>query len=564
LERLVTIRRRTPSGCNSLVVLVVIPLLILTALLIWALSNAGDDEDNGSLAQVPALEGADLEGSNVLVYGLTLNPSTFDPHRGAAFEIGIPFYSVYDTLVYRHPQNLTSFVPGLAERWEMAADGLSWTFYLRQDVKFHDGTAFDALSVAANLDRIMNPEIQSNKAKYLLGPYQSYTLIDKYTIQINLSEPYAPLLDGLSQVYLGMVSPQAVQNTTNNSYQFHQVGTGPYKLVDFIPGERIVLQRNEEYNWGPVFYAAAGPQSVDVIEFRFYPDAATRSLALESGEVDMIGELPPTDAELLVGKRDLRIYQVPIPGMPQQFFINTTHAPTDNQNFRQALIYGTNRTAIVDAVFQAQSPVANGPLSSITPFYNPAVEMLYGYDPEAARQLLAAVGYADSDADGIVEKDGLPLKLRLVFAPWNQMSDVAQLIQDQWRDIGIEVELILVADLPALRGYVESGEYDLIAFTDFGVDASLLNQYYLSDGAFNWSKYNDAELDQWLHDATRQQDLTQRGELYALAQQRIMEQAIVLPIREFVNLDGASTNLDGVIFSAQGWWPLLRNIQMEP
>jgi peptide/nickel transport system substrate-binding protein len=176
-----------------------------------------------------------------IVYGLTLIPRGFDPHIFISNELGIPFFSVYDTLIYRHPQEL-SFVPGLAERWEMSPDGLAWTFYLRRDVKFHDGEAFNAQAVAANLDRIVNPENASGKARYLLGTYTGYTITDEYTITLHLSEPYGPLLDGLSQVYLGIASPKALAEYTKNTYQWHQVGTGPYKMVEAIPGEKIILR----------------------------------------------------------------------------------------------------------------------------------------------------------------------------------------------------------------------------------------------------------------------------------------------------------------------------------
>lgn len=498
-----------------------------------------------------------------IVYGLTLNPSGFDPHIHSSSELGIPFYSVYDTLIYRHPQTL-DFVPGLAERWEMAPDGLSWTFYLRRDVRFHDGEPFNARAVAANLDRIMNPELGSRKARLLLGPYTGYVIEDPYTIRLLLAEPYAPLLDGLSQVYLGMASPKALAANSKNVYQWHQVGTGPYRLETVVPGERIVLRRNPDYAWGPVFYAPVTERSLETIEFRFYTDPATRSQALEGGQVQIIGELLPTDAELLLGNPALRVLRTPVLGLPQQLIFNTQRAPTDQQAVRQALILATNRTAIVDAVFQGLSPVAHGPLTSGMPFYDPQVEQFYPYDPAGARSLLARAGYGDADGDGVLERDGVPLRLTLVFAPWNQMAEVAQLIQAQWREVGIEAELVLKPDFPSLREAVSAGDYHLVAFNDSGVDASILNAFYMTGGANNWSGYSDPELDGWLAEAVRQLDPALRAGYYQSAQQRIMEQALILPIREVVNLNGTSARLEGVIFSAQGWWPLLRNVQLVP
>jgi len=540
-------RRRLPVSLGVLGVLIAILCLAGAVVALLALRAGLGDEDEG----------------NRIVYGLTLNPSGLDPHIHISNELGIPFFSVYDTLVYRHPQTM-DFVPGLAERWEMAPDGLNWTFSLRRDVTFHDGTPFNAQAVAANLDRITDPELASGKARALLGPYTGYTIVDDYTITLHLSEPYAPLLDGLSQVYLGIASPAALREHSKNTYQWHQVGTGPYRLEEVVPGDHIVLRRNPDYAWGPVFYAEATGQSVDTVEFRFYTDPATRSLALESGEVQMIGELLPTDVELLLGNTQLRVLRVPIPGQPQQFFFNVKRAPTDELAVRQALLYATNRTEIVDAVFQGQSPVAHGPLTAVTPFYDPAVETLYPFDPTFAQSLLQGAGYGDSDNDGIWDRDGEPLRLTMVFASWNQTPEVAQLIQSEWRDIGIEVELIRVPDFPTLRSYALEGDFNLIAFYDFGVEASLLNRFYMTGGANNWSGFSDPELDGWLHEAVRQVDAGTRAALYSSAQQRIMEQAVVLPIREYVNLNGTTARLDGVIFSAQGWWPLLRNLQLRP
>jgi len=540
-------RRRLPVSLGVLGVLIVMVCLAGAVVALLALRAGLDDEDDG----------------NRIVYGLTLNPSGLDPHIHISNELGIPFYSVYDTLVYRHPQTM-DFVPGLAERWEMAPDGLSWTFTLRRDVTFHDGTPFNAQAVAANLDRITDPDLASGKALALLGPYTGYTVVDDYTITLHLSEPYAPLLDGLSQVYLGIASPTALREYSKNTYQWHQVGTGPYRLEEVVPGDRIILRRNPDYAWGPVFYAEATDQSVDTVEFRFYTDPATRSLALESGAVQMIGELLPTDVELLLGNTQLRVFRVPIPGQPQQFFFNVKRAPTDELAVRQALLYVTNRTEIVDAVFQGQSPVAHGPLTAVTPFYDPAVEALYPFDPAFAQSLLQGAGYGDSDGDGIWDRDGEPLRLTMVFASWNQTPEVAQLIQSEWRDIGIEVELIRVPDFPTLRSYALEGDFNLIAFYDSGVEASLLNQFYMTGGANNWSGFSDPELDGWLHEAVRQVDADARAALYSSVQQRIMEQAVVLPIREYVNLNGTTARLDGVIFSAQGWWPLLRNLQLRP
>jgi peptide/nickel transport system substrate-binding protein len=208
-----------------------------------------------------------------LVYGLTLSPSGIDPHVNASSELGIPLTSVYDTLIYQDPET-GEFVPGLAERWEISDDELVYTFYLRQDATFHDGTRFDAEAVLFNLERITSPDLASQKARFMLGPYERTEVVDEYVVRIYLSAPFAPLLDALSQVYLGMASPTAVEKW-GDEYQLHQVGTGPFMFIEYIPGDHLLLQRNPDYEWGPSLYEHRRAQ-IDEVEFRFFTDPATR------------------------------------------------------------------------------------------------------------------------------------------------------------------------------------------------------------------------------------------------------------------------------------------------
>jgi peptide/nickel transport system substrate-binding protein len=498
---------------------------------------------------------------NRIVYGLTLPPSGFDPHVNASSELGIPLRSVYDTLLYRDPQS-KAFVPGLAEKWEVSDDGLTYTFHLKTGVKFHDGTPFDASAVAANLDRITEPATGSQKAVFLLGPYDHYTVVDAQTIQVALKTPYAPLLDSFCQVYLGIASPTAFKQYDLARYQFHQVGTGPYTMVDYIPLDHVTLRRNPDYAWGPSFYQPAGPQSVDEIEFRFFKDPPTRAPALETGEANIMGELSPTDALLFTGNSQIRMYPVPISGMPLQFLMNTSRAPTDNLQVRQALLLATNRTSVVDAIFQQFSPVAYGPISAVTPFYDPKVKTLYQFDGKKALDLLGRAGYTDTDGDKILDLNSQKLHLVMIVPPWGSLPEAAQKIQSQWRDVGIEVDLKQVPTFPALIAAAQSGEYNLIAYDTPGVDASILNTVYRSDAPFNWTHYQDGNLDSWLDRAVESSDPELRQSMYTAIQNHVMEQALILPIRDYVNLNGATATISNLTFDAYGWFPLLANLKL--
>lgn len=552
---LTSLGRKQRSGSNIWLVVLGIVLCIVgaigVAIIATVLSESEVDEEGG------------------ITYGLTFLPSGFDPHLNRSVELGIPFYSIYDTLIYRHPQSF-EFIPGLAERWEVSSDGLTYTFYLRQDVTFHDDTEFNANAVAVTFDRITDtsdPNTISQKARVMLGafeggPYAGYTIVDDYTIQIQVSSPYAPLLDALSQPYFGIASPTAIANTERTTYQFNQVGTGPYKLEEFIAGDRIVLERNEDYAWGPAYYTEFNDNSIDRYIFRFYEDPDTRRIALEAGDVDIIGELAPTDAERLLNNRDAQLLTQSLPGQPLQFFFNTQQFPTNNLQIRQAILSATNREAIVQTVFfEDFSPVAYGPITATTPYYTSEVQDFYGYSPEIAQTLFNNASVSDSDEDGILDVEGRPLHLKVVFMGFGFLPEVTQLLQSQWREIGLEVELIQVASFNDLLSYTESGDYNLIAFQDWGTDPSIINRFYLSNGDSNWTGYTDTELDNWLMQAVERSEPETRQQLYTNIQLRIMDQALILPIRDNVNLIGWSQNLDGLVFAAQGWWPLLTNIQ---
>ncbi len=498
-----------------------------------------------------------------IVYGLTLQPSTFDPQIGSSSELGIPLRSVYDTLVYRDPQSL-AFVPGLATSWSISPDGLTYTFALRQGVKFHDGTPFNAQAVAANLDRIANPMTGSQKALFLLGPYTGYQIVDDYTIQLQLASPYSPLLDSLSQVYLGIASPTALSQYSDERYQFHQVGTGPFEMVEYVPGDHLTIRRNLDYAWGPSFYQPSTPDSVDQIEFRFYDqDPSARALALEGGDVQVVGELLPVDARALTANSSIQLQPTVIPGQPLQFLMNTKQFPTDNLSVRQALLYGTNREAIIDAVFQRYSPVAWGPLSSATEFYSGDVVNSYAYDPQQARSLLSGAGYTDTDNDGYVDFGGADLEVNLIAPNWGLIPEVAQLLQDQWRDIGIKAVIDPVPSATILRQHVADGQYNLVAWYEFGLDPSFLNRYFTTNGDMNWTGYSDPNLDELLNQAVLQTDDDARRSLYNQVQRTIMEQALILPIRDYVNLNGSSASLNGLSYDAYGWFPLLNNLTVK-
>jgi peptide/nickel transport system substrate-binding protein len=495
-----------------------------------------------------------------LVYGLSLAPSGIDPHVNASSELGIPLTSVYDTLVYQDPDT-GEFIPGLAGRWELSDDGLVYTFSLRQDVTFHDGTPFNAEAVRINLDRIVDPQTASQKAVFMLGPYRRTEVVDEFTVKIHLDLPYAPLLDALSQVYLGLASPAALDKW-GPDYQFHQVGTGPFRFVEYVPNDHLTLVRNPDYNWAPGVYENTDAAHLEQIEFRFFVDAATRAPALETGDAQVMGEVPPRDAVRLDQGADFTLYAVPIPGQPAQFLLNTQLSPLDDVRVRQALLHATDREAIVHTIFAGTSPMAHGPLSAATRGYSAAVHGLYPHDPDKASALLDEAGWRDTDDDGIRDKHGTPLRLTMALGGWGFNPDMAQLLQAQWAQLGVELKAEVVP-YPALLEAGREGSHHLVGFNLFGHDPNLLWTFYHSKGGFNFSHVADLTLDSLLDQAAATAG-PERDALYAEIQRRIMDQALVLPVRDYVNLNAARSDVKGLRFDAQGWFPWLIDVTLDP
>ncbi|MDQ7024790.1 MAG: ABC transporter substrate-binding protein [Anaerolineae bacterium] len=509
------------------------------------------------------LDSSAPQSNNRIVYGLTESVTGIDPHLHTSQELSIILRQIYETLVYRHPET-REFVPGLAQSWEISADGLSYTFYLREDVVFHDGTAFTSQSVADNLQRILNPEIGSQYTRQLLGPIVSYQVLDAYSIKINLSRPFEPFLDSLSQVYLSIASPTAFNRYADTPlrYQFHQVGTGAFELVEYVPEDRIVIRRNPNYTWYPSFYNPPPVNAVQEIEFRFFRDAEARLAALEQGNVQIMGGLSPIDARSLSNNLDIVVLPTPIPGQPLQFYYNTDFSPTDNLAVRQALNYAANRTSIAETIYGGFSPVAWGPLSANSLYYNRGVRNVYAYNLQQAQSLLAQAGYIDENGDGTLEKDGEILSITVLHSPDDLLPNVAQFLKAQWETIGIHVELRPVPGQSAVLEAAAEGDYNLIALDTFGLDPYILNQHFISAVPQNWSGFNSPELDNLLLEAERIRDPDERRLSYGRVQAIILEQSLILPVSDRVVLNAFTANIQGLRYDLYGS-PILHDVSIN-
>ncbi len=502
---------------------------------------------------------ADPEGlQTVAVYGLNRQPAGFDPHRHRNIVTAVVARQVYDTLLYRHPLT-RELVPGLAREWSLSPDGRTLDLQMREDVRFHDGSRMDAAAVVSSLDRIVASDSDDPQLGALSERYIGTEIVDNFRVNIVLSQPWAPLLDALTQPAYAIVSPAALARWSDARYQFYQVGSGPFRFVNYIPGERVVLARNPDYSWGPEFLDFPDKGAVHTIEFRFLDDAKSRESALQSGDIDLLDRLLPS--ELRASEAGgMRTELVPVPGQPLMFHFNTARFPTSLRGLRQALILMTNRAAIANAGGQQVAPVAWGPLSENTLYFYGNLRGLYALDRQLAHDLLEQSGIADSDGDGWVDVDGIPMQLDIVVTPANSIPQAADLLVAQWRDSGIRSSLRPVPTRDALRELVRQNDYHLIAGAHQGFDPAWLGEYFGSAGASNWSRFQDDELDDLLREALANAETRARFSMYARIQQIVMDRAIVLPLRDQVNIVAVAPGLNGLLWDASGLVPWLHNL----
>lgn len=480
-----------------------------------------------------------------LVIGLSIEPSGMDPHADLHKFIPIIVWPVYDTLIYKNQAG--QFVPGLATSWEMSADGLSYTFKLRQGVKFHDGTPFNAQAVKFSFDRIVDPATKSRNAVNLIGPYKSAEVVDDYTVKVNLKEPYAPFLDSVSQVWLAIVSPTAVKKW-GKDYRLHQVGTGPFRWVEYVERDHITLERNPDYNWGPSIFKHQGAPYLDRITFKFIPDDEVRLGTVDTGETKLVNfEYPPPEWKQLTSNPKFKTYKLVLPGLPNIYMINSVKPPTNEVAVRQAILYGTNRQGLIDTLYGGVLDVAASPLTPATLGYNKSLEGMYPYNPDKAKQLLDEAGWKVGP-DGIRVKNGQRLQIVLESYTSPQQHEF---IQANLKAIGFDVKIQLDSTLAYIQA-CKDGKANLCWLAVNASDPSMLSGFFLHGATYDWTFYKGDDIPSLIEQGGQMSDLAKRIDLYSQVQAKVMEQALAMPIFNAAGMWVASSSVQGLAFDPRG------------
>jgi len=463
------------------------------------------EEYNAQLAEAYDFEEPQNTGGEV-IYGQTTDIATINPVLtsdsysnqvcGLIFE-GLFGQSVVDT----------SYVAGgLAESWTISEDGLTYTFKLRENVKWHDGEPFSADDVIFTFDGVLAEGSQNQYVTTIQAALESYSKIDDYTVQLVAKDKLRTfLLDANSGVSIlpkhiwQDVDPADWPTNGGSTGQdpTRVIGTGPFKFVEWIPGDHVTLERNADY-WDTTSIPV-----IDKFIYKVNPEASSNVQSLITGEIDFIESVPPAQVEGLTSNPDLNVMPYDTLGF-NWFSLNQDASKTTlftDREVRQAMMYALDRDLMAETIYFGYAIRADGTQPVLSLAYAPdQVNTIYTYDPDKARQLLADAGWVDSDGDGIVEKDGQKLSFEIFFSEGvAQYEQQLPYMQQSWREIGIEAFPSAVP-FPSLLESTDSGNFDCVVW-GFSWDTTasqeaVFGTEYTPPAGFNVMHYSNPEYDE--------------------------------------------------------------------
>ncbi|MCL0075544.1 ABC transporter substrate-binding protein [Dehalococcoidia bacterium] len=426
--------------------------------------------------------------------------------------------------------------PGLSTSWEVSEDGLTWTIRLREDVKFHDGTPFNAEMAKFSLD--WGTRVRPG----LLGPVDRIEIVDDYTIKVIHSEPYAPFVRSL--FFFVMISPAAIDEEDR---VIESIGTGPFKVEDHQPGDKLVLIRNEDY-WG-------GTPRLERVTLRYIPDPTTRVMALEAGEIDMIvdtGGILPEQVPILEANPEIEV--MTIHGVVHHHIgFDTTTPPFDDVRVRKAISYAIDTESLVRYALEGYGTVMR---TSVPPLHKDWMhpETLFEFnDQDRARELLQEAGWVDTNGDGIVERDREEFRVTMHLAGgwvgrWPYKT-IAEVMQADLREVGIIMD-IEVVDTGLWREMMERGEVEMTLIPIAGMSPrSAVRDTFHSEGgmtvATNPPFFSHPRIDELTEAAMKETDDAKAQRLLFEVQEIVAQDVLMIPLFEEVMINAVRDNIRG-------------------
>lgn len=453
----------------------------------------------------------------VLIVGQIAEPKALDPAAVTAVNDFRILMNVYDGLV-RYKDGTLEVEPALATSWEISEDGTEYTFTLREGVKFHDGTDFNAEAVKFNFDRMLNEEHPYHNTgpfplAFFFSAISSTEVVDDITVHFTLNEPYAPFLSNLAYPTGLIVSPAAVRQY-GADFGRNPSGTGPFTFTEWRSNEAVVIEANADY-WD-------GAPKLQTVVFRPITDANTRTAEMLAGEIDLMVEVPPIALSEFRGNA----YRIHEQAGPHVWFLilNAKEGPFADKRVRQAANYAVNKEALVNEVLEGTAEVAAGPTPPAFAWaYNRALEP-YPYDPDKARELIAAAGAEGAELTFYVTEGGSGM-----------LDPVAMgtAIQADLEAVGFDVKIetyewntFLGEVNPGLEGKADMAEMawmtndpDTLPFL------ALRSGAWPDKGGFNSGYYSNPKVDELLEAARASTDQDDRARLYKEMQTIVQDDA---------------------------------------
>lgn len=482
-------------------------------------SSSPKTEDPAKTEQ-PAQQAETPQKDVTIRIALNADPPKLDPHQSTALVDRQVFQSLFDKLVdFDKDLNI---VPMLAESWDISPDGLVYTFTLRQGVKFHDGTEFNAEAVKYNFDRMRDPDFPSPR-KSEINAVDTVEVVDPHTVKITLKQPFAGFLSILGDRAGMIVSPTAAKKA-GLDFLNHPVGTGPFTFKERVKGDSITLVRNEDY-W------QKGLPKASSIVYKTVTDENVKLVNLQSGQLDIIDTVPSKQVPAL--KSDNRVKLAMHAGLGYQgLWLNTTRAPLDDKRVRQAIEAAIDREALVKVVFGEVASPAYSPFSTGTPADDGVP--FPKRDVEKAKKLLAEAGHPG----------GVTVSLKISPSPINQQ--IAQVVQQMVGEAGITVN-IEQEEFGQLLEKLGNKNYDMaqVGWSGRPDPDGNIYAFVLTGSGNNYAGYSNPQVDKLLNAARKPTSMAERKPIYAEVMKILREEIPYVYLWFPLNVKGLGPTVEG-------------------
>ena len=498
-----------------------------------------------------------------------LDTGTFDVHSSYHGNVQWLARIVYDCLLYQDENGKIS--PWLAKSWDVSPDGKTYTFHLRDDVTFSDGEKFNAEALRVNLEHMRDPATKSPLAAAYIAPYVDGRIIDDYTFEAHLREPYSPFLYVLAQSWLSMVSPKQIREAPKSIAE-HPIGSGPFVLQSYTREQGATFTRRADYHWAPPVTRHIGPAYLDRIELSIVPEAMTRYSTLQSKRSDFTLDAPAQNTAAMRASQNLVVRnRIRMASPYRSLTFNTLRFPFDDVRVRKAVAQAIDRDGLAWIAGFGEFLPKSDYLAVNTPFYDPAYRDVLKYDVDAANRQLDEAGWTARDAEGYRVKNGRRLSAHLLgFESPPFPSSVAVAVQADAKKVGMQfiIEMMPLAQLTDRR---TAGNYDAIGggYWHTNTPDGLYILYHSDSRASptksgnNLSNLSDPRLDQLLSAARRSHDPRELQALYSAAQQRLTEVVPAVPDFEIQVLIAYRTAVKGLIFDTVHNTPFFTSVWLD-